>query len=377
MVAQSKWAGPIEIQGRRTLISGGNAIRIWDWDDLVRNEVLEQQSNQNALPIVHGEAINVIAANPKLGPFIAGSTGGRVRVWQSSNGSLLWSSEVQPYSIKGLAIEEINGEFVLVTGREDGLLQAYDLSSGKPVFNPLQIGNRIQTFTICVVDGEPLCFVVVEMKTSDIRRSNVVRVWNLLNHIEYDTREPVLSKFAFRLPGWEDKTLNCVCCEILDGEPILLAAGAAPDVSMWNIRTRKKIADLQFDCWVGGTYVNSLICGNFADQRVAVTGCDNGAISMWNLRSKTLIKEITHAHGGIAAVAITKLKSSDILISGGMDGFIKVWSTSFTQLLQIDIDTPVTGIAPLSGHEVAVSSGKGLLVLKLNEILINSNKQNH
>jgi WD40 repeat protein len=343
------------------LATHGSRVKVWDWNEAVEQESMQDHSRED-----EGEALYAIAAEPRLDSAIAGYGSSKVWVWQSSDRALRWSSEVSTGGSNRFSITELDGRAILVTG-EYKLLQAYDMTDGRSVFEPIQIDGSIYALATHIVDGEPLCFLAVAMEGTSLAPHYVVRVWNLRSGVEYNTK--VHSEWAFKLGrGWEDVPLICFYYELSDGTPLVLAAGRPNFVQMWDLRTLHAIAELKIPGKYDSYQVLSLVCVRFASRDIAVAGRENGVICIWDLESRSLLKEIPQAHRS-RVQAIAKPEFGDILLSGGDDGILKVWSASFDELLQIEIGASVNGIAPLTGNEVAIASDQGLLVLKLSEQL--------
>ncbi|MGW5684812.1 WD40 repeat domain-containing protein [Nonomuraea sp. NPDC003754] len=61
-------------------------------------------------------------------------------------------------------------------------------------------------------------------------------------------------------------------------------------------------------------------------RTVLVTGQDDGTVIVWDPRTmEPLLPPLPGHHGAVSGVAVTMLKGKPIAVSGGSDGSIRTW----------------------------------------------------
>jgi len=112
------------------------------------------------------------------------------------------------------------------------------------------------------------------------------------------------------------------------GSSDVFATCANGDVRLWNARARQELLRIQvpnLDCF----------CGVFPrDGRSFVTGWSDGRVRAFLPQSGKLLYVINDAHrNGVTAVAVT----GDRLVSGGMDGDVRLWRLGGAQTMEASL----------------------------------------
>ncbi|KVC74847.1 caspase family protein [Burkholderia ubonensis] len=229
--------------------------------------------------------------------------------------------------ITSVVLGTLDGRPLIVAGRRDGVIEAWDLASGEPRGAPLQGHVRaVLTVALGTLDGQP----VIVSGGSD----GTVRVWDMA------TGTPR----GVPLEGHQGP-VNAVALGTLGGQPVIVSGADDGTVRVWDPATgRPHSAPLHgHEGWI-----NAVALGALDGQPVIVSGGLDGTVRVWELATGTPRGTPLKGHQGpVSAVAVGTLDDRPVIVSGGRrDGTVRVW----------DLATGTPRSAPLLGHEQWVSA---------------------
>ena len=241
-----------------------------------------------------------------------------------------------------VAVGELDGRPVAVSGSSDWLMRVWDLATGTPVGTPFT-GHDGIVFAVAVgeLDGRP----VAVSGGGD----GSVRVWDLA------TGSPVGTPFT-----GHDGIVFAVAVGELDGRPVAVSGGGDGSVRVWDLVTGTPVGTP----FTGhGWAVLAVAVAELDGRPVAVSGGDDGTVRVWDLATGTPVGTPFTGHDGpVLAVAVAELDGRPVAVSGGDDGSVRVWDLAAGS----PVGTPFTGhdgpvfavaVAELDGRPVAVSGG--------------------
>ncbi|MEV5205694.1 hypothetical protein [Streptomyces sp. NPDC053720] len=154
----------------------------------------------------------------------------------------------------------VDGCPVAVTGSDDGTVRVWDLTTGRPVGEPLTgHTSRVLAVATGVVDGRPVAVTGSGDKT--------VRVWDLT------TGRPV----GEPLTGHTD-SVRAVATGVVDGRPVAVTGSDDRTVRVWGLTTGRG------EPLTGHTDSVWAVATGVVDGRpVAVTGSADGEVRVWDL----------------------------------------------------------------------------------------------
>jgi WD40 repeat protein len=295
------------------------------------------------------EADSAVAVGQLDGQPVAVSGGGdrTLRVWDLRTGSLvgepLTGSRVA--WINAVAVGDLDGRQVVVSGGDDRRVWIWDLSTGSLVAEPLTGHmHSITSVALGELDGRPVAVTGSYDET--------VRIWDLR------TGSPV----GEPLTGHGGHVTAVVMGE-LDSRPVVVSGGFDGTVRIWDLRASTTVAQ-PLTSLAGG--ISAVAVGELDGRPVAVSGGGDRTLRVWDLGSGAPIGEFHASHDGyIHAVAVGQLDGRPVAVSGGET--VRIWDLSSGTL----IGEPLTGhmnwinavaVGDLDGHPVVASGGNDMTV---------------
>ncbi|GAA3076090.1 serine/threonine-protein kinase [Streptosporangium carneum] len=228
--------------------------------------------------------------------------------------------------IWAVAIEQVAGRPVAVTGSKDDTAQMWDLTTRKPVGGPMA-GHTEDVCAVAVgqVGGKP---VAVTGSMDD-----TVRVWDLT------TRQPV----GGPMKGHTEDVCAVAVGQVA-GRPVAVTGSEDDTVRVWDLTTRKAVGEPMKG---HAKAIWGVAVGQVAGRPVAVTGGVDHTVRVWDLTTRQPVGQPMTGHeANVYAVAIGQVDSRPVAVTGGADGMVRVW----------DLTTRTIMGQPMTGHTHIVTS---------------------
>ncbi|HEY4393546.1 MAG TPA: WD40 repeat domain-containing protein, partial [Polyangia bacterium] len=212
--------------------------------------------------------------------------------------------------VGAVAVAELDGRAIAVSGGSGGTLRVWDLAAGAPIGEPL--GGHTG-FVGAVAVGE-LDGRAIAVSGSD---DQTVRVWDLAAGAPIG--EPLGGHTGFVGVGFA----GAVAVGELGGRAIAVSGGTDGTLRMWDLDAGAPIgAPLK-----GHTgAVMAVAVGELDGRAIAVSSGDDETLRVWDLAARAPIGEPLRGHtGGVGAVAVGELDGRAIAVSGGDDETLRVW----------------------------------------------------
>ena len=223
--------------------------------------------------------------------------------------------------VRAVAVTELDGRPVIISGGDDGTVRVWDLATGTPVGDPFTgHDGPVRAVAVTELDGRP-----VVISGSD---DGTVRVWDLA------TGTPVGDPFT-----GHDGPVRAVAVTELDGRPVVISGSFDRTARVWDLATGTPAGDP----FTGhGDWVRAVAVTELDGRPVVISGGDDGTVRVWDLATGTPIGDPFTGHDGpVQAVAVTELDGRPVVISSGDDGTVRVWDLA--------TGTPVGD--PFTGHD--------------------------
>jgi WD40 repeat protein len=250
--------------------------------------------------------------------------------------------------VTAVAVGELDGRPVVVSGGGDSTVRVWDLGTGNPVGAPFT-GHTDWVTGVAVgeLHGHP---VVVSGS-----RDRTVRVWDLA------TGDPVGAPFT----GHTDWVTGVAVGE-LDGHPIVVSSGGgAPirTVRVWDLGTGNRRVGAPFTGRTGMVW--AVAVGALDGRPVVVSGSRDRTVRVWDLATGNPVGAPFTGHTDVvSAVAVGALQGRPIVVSGSHDSTVRVWDLGTGN----PVGDPFTGhrgvvsavaVGALDGRPIVVSGGGG------------------
>ena len=357
----------------------------------------------------HDEPVRAVAVGEQDGQavVVSGGSDGMVRVWDLRTGhaEMEWrhgEGDVEAIAIGKLSAGKLAGSPVVVSGGDDGKLRRWHLASGLPYGEPLDIGSKGRVTSAAVGDLAGRPFIVAAY-----RYGGTIGLWDLDTGQQLD----VLGWEPDPTPGfsrWEID-VHAVAAGRCNDRPVIIAGHSAgahmwtwtghewvakclifPDIfdSIWTVAlgelggrpvavcggdSQLITLDLESGEHAAPSYespgrtIIGVAVGELDGQAVAVSGsyfgADRGILRVWDLAAaeKPLRGSLVGHHGGVKALAITRLDGQPVLVSGGLDHTVRIWDLAASLRRMPDRIEHQTAewiqACELSGRQVVVSKG--------------------
>jgi WD40 repeat protein len=326
-------------EGRSVAISGGydGTVRVWDLAQgvqrgrpLQRNFLLGLVAMLGLRRRSHIDYVRAVAFGTLDGRPVAVSGGddGAVLVWNLSRCNLR-SQLLQRNSwfrmagalgvpmssnkgyVRAVAVGEIEGRPVAVSGGDDGMVRVWGLPGGIPFGEPLT-GHDGAVTTVAV--GELSGCPVVVSGGDD----GMVRVWDLAQGALVG--EPLTG---------HDESVHTVAVATMEDRSVVVSGGSDGVVRVWDLARGTPVGEPL----TGHHGPVTAVAAGVVDGRplatfpVVVSGGSDGTVRVWDLARGTPVGEpLTGHHGPVTAVAAGLIDDRPVAISGGHDGNVRVWN---------------------------------------------------
>jgi WD40 repeat protein len=276
----------------------------------------------------------------------------RWAAWQPATAHHIGGRHVGP--VFALAVGELDGRLIAVSGGEDETVRVWDLDTDTPVGEPLTgHTGSVNAVAVSELDGRPIAVSGGEDKT--------VRVWDLREGTAIG--EP--------LTGHAGPVVAVAVGE-LDGRPVAVS-GSTEDETV-----RARVWDLHAGALIGEPlaghtgFIHEMVLGSMNSRLIAVTVSGkydrvrvDETVRVWDLHTGTLIGEPLsyYGWGSVQAVAVGELDGRSIVVTGSADKTVPVWDLH----AGTPIGEPLTGhtdsvnavvLGKLDGHPIAITGGE-------------------
>jgi|GEM_PF-678498 len=160
-------------------------------------------------------AIAQVGGKPVI---VSGSSDRTVRLWDLATRKPLATLTGHTKWVRSVAVTELNGRTIAVSGGDDGTVRRWDLATRKPVGKPFDAAVPVFSLALATLDGEP----VVVTGGND----GSLRVWDLRTGAAIGEARRASEGAVFAL-----------ATAVLDGEPVVFTGGGDGTVRRWPLRS--------------------------------------------------------------------------------------------------------------------------------------------
>ncbi|MER6826010.1 serine/threonine-protein kinase [Streptosporangium sp. NPDC000563] len=150
--------------------------------------------------------------------IVSGANDRTVRLWDLATRKPLATLTGHTDWVRSVAVTELDGRKIAVSGGDDGTVRRWDLATRKPVGKPFDVAAPVFSLALATLDGEP---VVVTGG-----RDGSLRVWDLRTGAAIGKARRASEGAVFGL-----------ATATLDGEPVVFTGGGDGTVRRWPLRS--------------------------------------------------------------------------------------------------------------------------------------------
>jgi WD40 repeat protein len=206
--------------------------------------------------------------------------------------------------VSRLALGQLDGKPIAVTGDEDGTVRVWDLTTRQQIGDPMTgHEGRVSALALGQLDGKPIAVTG--------NRSGTVQIWDLT------------TRRSTRSMSGHEGGVSALALGELDGTPVVVTGCGDGTVRIRDLTNLLHTGDLATS-HEGG--VSALALGELDDTPVVVTGGGDGTVRIWDLSTwKQIGDPMTGHEGGVSVLALGQVNGMPVLVTGGGDGTVRVW----------------------------------------------------
>jgi WD40 repeat protein len=205
--------------------------------------------------------------------------------------------------VNAVAVGEVEGRAVIVSGGNDATVRVWDAGSGAQVGDPYK-GHTdwVTSVAVCRVDGG----TVIVSGSNDA----TVRVWDPV------TGTPIGDPYI-----GHTGPVTSVALGKIDGRTVIVSGGNDATVRVWDAGTGVR------ELYTGHTGpVTSVTIGQIAGHAVVVSGSNDATVRVWDLVTGTPLGDPCTGHtDSVTSVAVGLVDGRTVVVSGSADRTVRVW----------------------------------------------------
>ncbi|MDQ1019809.1 AAA family ATPase [Streptomyces afghaniensis] len=271
---------------------------------------------------VDGVACTVLNGRPVA---VTASRDDTVRIWDLTTGRPLGEPlSGHTDSVHAVVCTELDGRPVTVTGSKDKTVRIWDLTTGRPVGEPLRgHTDSVEELACTELDGRPVAVTGSEDRT--------VRIWDLT------TGRPVGEPLAVK--GHP----TSLACAVVRGRPIVVVSAIGEGLFIWDLVSQRKLPRLSGD---RALWLLAVGCTRLDDRPVAVGHARDGTMHLWDLESGLHLAEWQGHDDWAFSLVCAELDGRPVALVSHQDSTVRTW----------DLTTRQQVGPPLKGHNSGVLS---------------------
>ncbi|WP_169807568.1 WD40 repeat domain-containing serine/threonine protein kinase [Herbidospora mongoliensis] len=274
---------------------------------------------------------------------VSGGDDNTVRVTDLNTREELYAMPGHEKWVRGVATGNLDGAEIAVTAGDDGTVRLWDLRKGTQWSNSM-LGHDggVKCVALGTVDGALVAVAGGEDGT--------IRVWDI--HSGEQVGEP--------MTGHEGTVWGVGLAEV-DGAPVVVSTGDDKTVRVWDLSTRQQIGEPMtgHEGWA-----RSVAIGTLDGKPIAITGGSDKTARIWDLTTRTSIGSPLTGHTSwIWSVAFAEIGGKPVVVTASEDKTVRVWDLTTST----EIGAPLEGhtdrvwtvaVGTVAGKQVAVSGGR-------------------
>ena len=221
--------------------------------------------------------------------------------------------------VNAVAAAEYNGEPVLISGDDHGVLNIWSLNR-RAVVKTLESYFTAHLADMYYVPSKRWLIAVGGGQSYP-----GVVYWDL-GLIEQGSAPDQYQTFG----NAEDlRSASCLCIWEAPQQAVIVVGTARGRLGVWDLNTGREIVEFA----TGGRAIDSVCAAEVDGRPVVVSGSRDGWLSVWNLLDGSLIRKQKAHRGGIYTLCFFMLDGRARFASGGADKKVKEWDFSSSAMI--------------------------------------------
>lgn len=362
------WTGPVGLNDRRVLLSADTTLRAWDLDDLLATSSQLDDLSQLGQH-QHEHLVKAVACAGEV--LVVLTSDGTARRWLWRSAEALEPLAVRLERIEALTNCVLAGKPHFAVAYCDGVVEAFDAKSGERWQARLEVAAPLHAMAVGEQEGRTVAATAVRLGLDRIDQNCPfygIRLWDLTTGAEIPTQTAATVKanrargmpddepdtWKLVVGGYQDRKLDLAAVE--KDDYLLIVAHNSRGLTVWPLNG-DSIGE-QFE--VGG-WALTIVQALAAQRDLLAVGDLDGRWGLWCLDT---MRAVEGEHRGLRALEVGKYQGASALLSGGTDGWLRVWSQNGAQIESINVDEWITALAALPDEHVAVGTRRGVVIVQ-------------
>lgn len=332
-----------ELDGRPIAVTSTDG-EVWVWD------LTSGRPRGNPLTGHAGAIVDALAVLDVDGRLIAvtGGHDGTVQAWDLVSAQQIGEPLIEKYWVSDIACAMVNGRPLIIAAGDDGTVRMWDLTTRQSIETQLAgHGSKVSSIACTTVNGRSVAVTGEENGT--------IRTWDLTSG----------RSFGKSLIG-QDRRLSSITCATLDGRAIAVSSGGGI-AEVWDLGAGRLVGEP----FIPHRGSSGPVVGitDLDGQSIALTSGDDGTVQPWRLAARQSIGERLVGHDDfLNDIACTELEGRPVAVTGGSDGTVRVWDLASRR----SVGSPFTGhreivfasaCTAIEGNPVAITGARDGVVM--------------
>jgi WD40 repeat protein len=268
----------------------------------------------------HTAPVNAVAVGELRGRAIvvSGSADKSVRVWDLVTGAAVGRPlDGHSAPVHAVAVGEVHGRPVVVSGSADKSVRVWDLENGTAIGKRLVGESSVHAVAVADRHGRPM----LVSGCAD----GAIQLWDLEGGAQ-----------MYRLTG-HSATVHAVTTAELNGRPVVLSGSVDGDVGVWDLETGAAVGEMFTDHTASVMQIDSDDLGgrpllitrsqDLTRLRSRSAEPDKPLVQVWNLESRSSVGRTFAGHTDMPREAkMARVRGQLMVASGSRDGRVLIWS---------------------------------------------------